>query len=130
MKTKFDLTQFEDNSDRTTCTVSVFKFHCVCFLFLIFFCFSAPTDVCFCLSVCPCVFLSTTDAYGKGALAPHEKICMQTSWVHRIFYSLVFNHFYFIFIQFFVSVLLQIMVNIKFNKNIRCTYVCGKNVKY
>ncbi len=23
MKTKFDLTQFEDNSDRTTCTVSV-----------------------------------------------------------------------------------------------------------
>ena len=27
-----------------------------------------------------------TEVYGKNALAPHEQVCMQTSWVHRIFF--------------------------------------------
>ena len=30
MKTKFDLTQFEENSPSTTCTVSVGRVHCQC----------------------------------------------------------------------------------------------------
>ena len=25
---------------------------------------------------------------GKGALAPHELVCLQTSWVHHIFLSM------------------------------------------
>ena len=30
----------------------------------------------------------TYNVYDKGALAPHEKFCLQTSWVHVYFFKI------------------------------------------
>ena len=58
MKTKFDLTQFEDNSDRTTCTVSVIRTYNVKSHLKVQEVNSAPEYISTSLICCVCVSFS------------------------------------------------------------------------